>query len=223
MQEQQQQKFKHKKVRNGLIAETSASFLSYPLSTIKTNRQIGRTINKRNPLKLYKGVGWCLTADSLAAVTFYTIFEGIPQLQGMNPFLRSFIAATLSSSIAHPFSTVRKNIQVGKPLKRLTLNNTFKGYKIHLMNTIPGVSTNFTIRHVAKPLVPPWCKPFVGVFSSTCSLILTHPLDTFATRVITNNKIPFKKCLNFKGFKERFSEKILTLGSKMVILDHLEK
>ena len=65
-------KFDSKKVRNGVIAETSSSLISYPLSTIKTNRQIGKTISTASPVKLYKGVGWSLTADSLAAVAFYT-------------------------------------------------------------------------------------------------------------------------------------------------------
>ena len=216
-------KFDSKKVRNGVIAEASSSLISYPLSTIKTNRQIGKTISTASPVKLYKGVGWSLTADSLAAVAFYTLFEGMPQLQDLNPFVRSFLAATVSTTVAHPFSTIRKNIQVGKTIKNVTLKTMTKGYKVHLMNTIPGVSTNFTIRHVVRPLVPPWGRPCVGIFSSACSLILTHPLDTFATRVITNNKISFRKCLNFSGFKERFTEKMITLGSKMVILDNLDK
>jgi len=215
--------FDSKKVRNGVIAETSASLISYPLNTIKTNRQIGKIISTTQPAKLYKGIGWCLTADSLAAVAFYSLFEGMPQLQGLNPFVRSVLAATVSTTVAHPFSTVRKNLQVGNTVKNVTLKTISRGYKTHLMNTIPGVSTNFTIRHVVRPLVPPWGRPCVGVFSSACSLMLTHPIDTFATRVITNNKVSFRKCLNFSGFKERFTEKILTLGSKMVILDVLDK
>jgi hypothetical protein len=212
------------KIKNGLIAETTSTLITYPLNTIKTNIQTGNVVKNEGIKGLYRGIKWGLPADALAAICFYGIFDALPQFQSIHPLFRSILAASIATTAGHPFTTIRKNIQVHrKPPKKMNIGRLYKGLKVSLCNTTPGVSINFTTKEFLKPIFPCWAKPFIGIISSTCSLIVTHPLDTFTTCLVTGKQKDILKCLNLNGFKSRFSEKICTLSSKMIILDSLNE
>jgi hypothetical protein len=88
-----------------------------------------------------------------------------------------------------------------------------------IINSVPGHATNFTLREFFKEKLPDQLKPIGGLLSTALSLVITHPLDTLSTRVITRTPLKGKNLLNYNGFGERFLEKNITIGSKMVLLD----
>jgi hypothetical protein len=60
-----------------------------------------------------------------------------------------------------------------------------------------------------------------GYLSSIISIISTHPLDTISTCVAT--RTPVQQVNVFNGFKERFFEKQLTIGCKMLFMEFLNQ
>jgi hypothetical protein len=106
--------------------------------------------------------------------------------------------------------------------KSIVLKNNYSGLHVAIFNGVPGITINYTIREkLLKKCENSKLKPLCGVLSSAISIVATHPLDTISTCIATRS--PFKWCYIFNGFKHRFIEKNLTIGSKMLLLGHLNK
>ena len=203
-------------VFNGISAELISAVLTYPLNTIKTNSQIGNII-KPSFKNLTRGIHWCLLTELANAVIFYTIFENTKNTKG--PLAASIIGSTAAICTSYPLNVRRKLAQVGKSI---VLKNNYSGIHIALFNGVPGVTINYTIREkLLKKCEDPRLKPLCGLLSGAISIVATHPLDTISTCIATRS--PFKWCYIFNGFKHRFIEKNLTIGSKMLLLGHLNK
>jgi hypothetical protein len=204
------------RVFNGISAELISAVLTYPLNTIKTNSQIGNII-KPGFKNLTKGIHWCLLTELANAVIFYTIFENTKNNKG--PLAASIMGSTVAICTSYPLNVRRKLAQVGKST---VLKNNYSGLHVAIFNGVPGVTINYTIREkLLKKCEDSKLKPFCGVLSSAISIVATHPLDTISTCIATRS--PFKWCYIFNGFKHRFIEKNLTIGSKMLLLGHLNK
>jgi hypothetical protein len=208
--------FNSKQVLNGIISELISATLTYPLNTLKINTQVGRNVIIGK--NLISGIKWCLLTEAISAVFFYSIFSGITKLLSINPLIRSSVGSTIAILNSYPYNVRRKLEQVGK---KITVTNKYKGLPIALINGVPGVAINFTIREHLKEKLPNDLKPLSGVISTMISIIATHPLDTLSTCVATRSPIRLVDCLKYSGFKERFIEKNITIGSKMIILELL--
>ena len=204
------------RVFNGISAELISAVLTYPLNTIKTNSQIGNII-KPGFKNLTRGIHWCLLTELANAVIFYTIFENTKNTKG--PLAASIMGSTVAICTSYPLNVRRKLAQVGKSI---VLKNNYSGLHVALFNGVPGVTINYTVREkLLKKCEDSKLKPLCGVLSSAISIVATHPLDTISTCIATRS--PFKWCYIFNGFKHRFIEKNLTIGSKMLLLGHLNK
>ena len=158
-----------------------------------------------------------MITEIISSIFFYSIFNGFTKLQILHPIVRSSIGSTLAIINSYPYNVRRKLLQVGKSINNI--NN--KGLPISLLNSVPGVTINFTIREHLKEKLPNDLKPLSGLLSTMLSIVATHPLDTLSTCVVTRTPIKLIDCLKYSGFKERFVEKNITIGSKMLILEIL--
>jgi hypothetical protein len=208
--------FDAKKVLNGIISELVSATLTYPLNTLKINSQIGKKIIFGK--NLINGIHWCLITEAINAVFFYSIFNGFTKLQTINPLLRSSMGSTIAILNSYPWNVRRKLSQVGK---QINIKNNYNGLEIALVNGVPGVAINFTMREHLKEKLPNELKPLSGIISTMISIIATHPLDTLSTCVATRTPIKLVDCMKYSGFKERFIEKNITIGTKMIILELL--
>lgn len=209
--------FNSKQVLNGIISELISATLTYPLNTLKINTQVGRNVIIGK--NLISGIKWCLLTEAINAVFFYSIFNGFTKLQSINPLIRSSVGSTVAILNSYPYNVRRKLEQVGK---KITVTNKYKGLPIALVNGVPGVAINFTVREHLKEKLPNDLKPLSGILSTMISIIATHPLDTLSTCVATRTPIRLVDCMKYSGFKERFIEKNITIGTKMVILELLQ-
>jgi hypothetical protein len=206
-----------KEVFNGVSAELLAAIIMYPLNTLKTNSQIGKTIIKPNIKNLSRGIGWCIITELINAVVFYSIFENIKQKKGA--LFGSILGSSAAISLSYPLNVRRKLLQVGKPIQ---IKNNYKGFFVGLFNGVPGTSINFTLReNFIEKCENKKLKPLCGLISTAISVVVTHPLDTISTCIATRS--PFKMNYILNGFKERFFEKNLTIGTKMLVLGYLNK
>jgi hypothetical protein len=219
-----------KKILGGVSAELISSSITYPLNTLKINSQIGKKIsiipngsrntwNSMNTWKksriLTRGFGWSVLTEIINGLIFYSIFENFKKEHGA--LKTSILGSTAAICCSHPFNSKRKILQVGKQVRNT--RNLYNGLGIALINSVPGHSINFTLREFFKEKLPDQLKPIGGLLSTAISLVITHPLDTLSTRVITRSPLKGINLLNYNGFGERFLEKNITIGSKMVLLD----
>lgn len=191
---------------NGVCSEIISATITYPLNTIKTNSQIGKII-KPTIRNLYKGYKWCLITELTSAFIFYSIFENLKKNRGA--LHGSILASGAAISVSHPLNTRRKLMQIGKQG-----NFTYKGVGVGLFNGVPGNAINFTLKEIFSEKYN--SHPLCGIVSSAISIFITHPLDTLSTCVSTG--CPYKNNTLFRGFRQRFLEKNLTIGSKMLLL-----
>ena len=204
------------KVINGISAELLSASITYPLNTIKTNFQVGKNI-KLNFKNLSKGFGWCIITELTSALIFYSIFEHLKYNHGS--VKASIIGSTISTFTSYPLNVRRKTSQIGKKIIYNSLTENYKGLKIGLINSIPGTVINFSLRDYFKEVLPEHLKPFGCLLSTAISLIATHPLDTLSTCVSTRTPIKLIDCINYRGFRERFFEKNINIGGKMLLLE----
>jgi len=224
---------KIKKVINGTIAEITAAFLSYPINTIKTNSQIGRSVSfsfpknkSRNNLiqsirPLFKGSHYSFFNEVINGIMFYSIYEKMNEHTD-NPFIRGSCGSIGAMLCSHPLYLRRKLAQVGKSARiGYKLVDNYKGIGMCMLNGIPASALNFGLKEkIAERLN---LGIFSGFLSTSITMILTHPLDTITTCIMTRNKIPYGSLLKFNGFSQRFFEKNLTLGTKLMLLDFLNE
>jgi len=213
-----------KKILGGVSAELICSSITYPLNTLKINSQIGKKISIipngfRNTCKnsriLTRGFGWSVLTEIINGLIFYSIFENFKKEHGA--LKTSILGSTAAICCSHPFNSKRKILQVGKQVRNT--RSLYNGLGIAVVNSVPGHSINFTLREFFKERLPDQLKPIGGLLSTAISLVITHPLDTLSTRVITRTSLKGINLLNYNGFGERFLEKNITIGSKMVLLD----
>jgi hypothetical protein len=200
---------KLKKVLNGTIAEISAATISYPLNTIKTNVQILNPV----PKNLFTGFKFCIANELINGLVFYTIFEALKD-KTENTFLKATCGSVGAMALSHPFYLRRKLAQTSQSLK---ITNNYKGFGICVVNSVPGAAFNFHLKETISKRTS--LGIFSGFLSTTITTLITHPLDTFALCILTRS--PFK--FNFNGLRQRLIEKNLTLGTKLMILDYLNK
>jgi hypothetical protein len=206
-----------KKILGGVSAELISNIITYPLNTMKINSQVGKNIKLtcKNSKILTRGFGWSILTEIINGLIFYSIFENFKKEHG--PLKTSILGSTAAICCSHPFNSKRKILQVGKQVRNT--RNLYNGLGISLVNSVPGHSINFTLREFFKEKLPERFKPIGGLLSTALSLVITHPLDTLSTRVITRSPLKGINLLNYNGFGERFLEKNITIGSKMVLLD----
>jgi hypothetical protein len=166
-------------VVHGITAELLACILTYPLSTIKTNAQIGKVFPNKVGLNLYRGLGWCILTELTNAVIFYSVFNS------NSPLKRSIIGSSAGICASYPMNVRRKLLQVGK---KAVIKNQYKGLSIALFNGVPGVSINFTLREKLNEKFPE-NKYINGLISTAISIISTHPLDTLSTCIATRSPV----------------------------------
>jgi hypothetical protein len=202
-----------KKVTNGLSAELICALLMYPISTLKTNAQIGRKV----PLSmgnLFRGVQYCIVNEIINGILFYSIYN---YLENKPQSVRSACGSLVAISGSYPFYLRRKLSQVRKTTKCIT--NNYRGFINSLITVIPTVALNFTLKeHLDEKL-----GMFAGYGSTILSVALTYPLDTIATCVMTKTPIRIKDALKFNGFGHKILERGLTVGTKLGLLDYFNK
>lgn len=202
-----------RKVKNGICAEVFSALLMYPLNTIKTNAQIGTKI----PLSignLFKGVHYCIINEIINGIFFYSIYH---YLEKRPQSVRSACGSMVAMCASHPVYMRRKLAQVGKETKNILHN--YRGLSNSLMTVIPTVALNFTLKeHLTEHL-----GIFSGYGSTILSLALTYPFDTIATCVVTKTPFRLKDAFKFNGFGHRLIERALTVGTKLTLLDYLDK
>jgi len=217
------------KVFNGIIAEITSAFVSYPLNTIKTNSQIGNrvTFNVRNSLSikkiqpLFSGFKYSFVNELINGIVFYSIYEKMKE-KSDNPIVRSSVGSFGAMLCSHPLYLRRKLAQVDKsPHIGLGLKNNYKGIGICMVNGIPTSAINFGLKEIIAERLN--MGIFSGFLSTSITMILTHPLDTLATCILTKSKINYMTLFKFNGFSQRFLEKNLTLGTKLMLLDFLNE
>lgn len=206
-----------KKILGGVSAELISSSITYPLNTLKINSQVGKkiSITFKNSRILTRGIGWSVLTEIINGLIFYSIFENFKKEHGA--LKTSVVGSTAAICCSHPFNSRRKILQVGKQVR--STQNLYNGLGIALINSVPGHATNFTLREFFKEKLPDRLKPIGGLLSTALSLVITHPLDTLSTRVITRTPLRGINLLNYNGFGERFLEKNITIGSKMMLLE----
>jgi hypothetical protein len=230
-----------KKIINGTISEITSAFLSYPINTIKTNSQIGRNIsfnfNNNNKINgnlvlknnnliqnikpLFKGAHYSFFNEVINGIVFYSIYEKMKEKTD-NHFIQASCGSIGAMLCSHPLYLRRKLSQVGKSAKiGLKINDNYKGIGMCMLNGIPTSAINFGLKEkIAEKLN---LGIFSGFLSTSITMILTHPLDTITTCIMTKNKIPYGTLLKFNAFSQRFLEKNLTLGTKLMLLDFLNE
>jgi hypothetical protein len=193
-------------IKNGVIAELTSTLLTYPLNTIKTNRQLNKI-----PGNLFKGIGYCIAAETINAIFFYGIYNWLKQTNN-NTFV-SGTAATLSGmGVSYPLFLNKKLAQVNKPI-----NWSYRGFGACAFNMVPNVCINFALReHFNKRGI----GLASGFLSTTITAILTNPIDTIATKIMTKEAIKFNKMLLLNGLSQRIVEKNITTGTKMFLFDY---
>jgi len=192
------------KVQNGIIAELSSSILTYPLNTIKTNRQVNRI-----PVSLFKGIQYCILGEFINAFFFYNIYNKLKQKN--NPLLSSGIASISGIALSYPFFLNKKLAQINKPTQL-----SYKGVVACAFNMIPNVCINFALREKINIGIAS------GFLTTSITAVVTNPLDILSTKIMTRTPIKFDKNILFTGLYQRILEKNLTTGSKMVLLDYLK-
>ena len=222
-------------ILKGTAAEIISAVVSYPLSTLKTNKQVGNQISKQvsnqisnqigkqvgkqnilKPLlslgKYYKGLHYCILNEILNGIFFYSTYS----LVNSNTLIKTACATVVSKSVSHPVFLRRKLVQVGLNDTIKGFKNNYKGFGISLINSIPVNVINFGLKDYI--ILPDKLKTFSGLLSTFLAIIITHPLDTFGTSIMCSNKL---NCNLFSGFTERLVERTLTVGSKMMLIDNL--
>ena len=206
-----------KKIINGGAAEVISAVVSYPINTLKTNAQIGKRISFRNPGILFKGVQYSIFNEIINGIVFYSVFD---YLENKGPFIQGACSSIAAMSCSHPVYLRRKLSQIGKkPV--IPFKNNYDGFGSALLNCVPTVALNFTLKEqIANRLN---LGIMSGYLSTALSMAITHPLDTYTTCMITKNPIKIMDTLKFNGFKHRFFEKGLTVGTKLMLLDYFNK
>ena len=199
---------KFKKIIKGTAAEIISAVASYPLSTLKANKQTGIVFKGG----LYRGIKWCVLNELINGLFFYSTYH----FTNGNVLLKTGCATIVSKSISHPVFLRRKLIQVGLSATIKGTGN-YKGFGMSLINAVPVNIVNFGLKDRITETVPDNFKAFSGLLSTFLAIIITHPLDTLNTSVMC--KTPMVGL--FSGFKERVFERTVTIGSKMVLLDVL--
>ena len=129
-----------------------------------------------------------------------------------------FIGNTSAANVYTANST-SGNYTIVKNIITNTIHDNYKGVYVSLFNSVPGVTINYSTREILSRNVPDNLKIFISLFSTALSIALTHPLDTLSTCITTRTPINIHQIIKYKGFSERFFEKNLTIGSKMILLD----
>ena len=215
--------FNIKKVIHGVCAEIISGSLTFPLNTLKTNLQIGNIVCSKS-INVFRGYKWFFLSETVNAVIFYSLFEGYNYFKNINPLARGIVSSGLSICCSYPFNMRRKISQIGKDITiGNTLQHNYNGLHISLFNSVPGVTVNYSTREILSRSVPENYKIAVSLFSTALSIALTHPLDTLSTCISTRTPINIYDVLKYRGFRQRFFEKNLTIGSKMLLLDIFDK
>jgi hypothetical protein len=204
-----------KKIINGSSAEIISAVVSYPINTLKTNAQIGIKITYRTPSLLFKGVKYSILNEIINGIVFYSVFD---TLNKKGPFIQGACSTIGAMCFSHPVYLRRKLAQVGKST---LISNNYDGFGIALLNCVPTVALNFTLKEqIANRLN---LGIMSGYLSTALAMVLTHPLDTYTTCMIIKTPVSIIDTLKFKGFGHRFFEKGLTIGTKMMLLDYFNK
>lgn len=205
----------NKKILAGTSAEIISATLTYPLNTLKTNAQVG--IILKGGVSLFRGYKYCFVNELINGILFHTTYNTFSYL---HPIVRAGLGAGICTFGSYPFYVRRKLAQVGKKMNQpYKMSSNYKGIKLSLLNTIPTSALNYTLKgyiHNNTSL-----GVFSGLLSTTVAIILSHPLDTLTTNIVTGNKIKFIECLMYKGFSQRFFERNLTISIKMFLIDYL--
>ena len=206
-----------KKVINGMGSEIISAAISYPINTLKVNAQIGRKVSFRNPGILFKGLQYSVVNEIINGIVFYSVFD---YLENKGPFIQGACSSIAAMTCSHPVYLRRKLAQIGKNTV-IPFKNNYNGFGSALLNCVPTVALNFTLKEqIANRLN---LGIMSGYLSTALSRAITHPLDTYTTCMITKTPIKIMDALKFKGFKHRFFEKGLTVGTKMMLLDYFNK
>ena len=216
-----------KKVLNGMMAEISSAFISYPLNTIKTNSQIGNRVsftvskNINNIKPLFKGFKYSFFNEVINGFVFYSIFEKM-KLKTDNPIIRSSCGSIAAMLCSHPLYLRRKLAQVNKDTNiGFKLKNNYKGIGICMINGVPTAAINLGLKELIAQKLN--LGIFSGFLSTSITMILSHPLDTLTTCILTKSNIKYANLFRFNGFSQRLLEKNLTLGTKLMLLDYLNE
>lgn len=201
-----------KKVVNGIGAEVISSTLTYPINTIRTYAQLGKKINI-TPSVLFKGMHYSIINEIINGILFYATFH---YLEKYGPIIQSSVGSLVAMTGSHPVYQRRKLAQIGKAVK---ITNNYSGFGNALVNNIPSVALNFALKEQFKPRL----GIYAGYLSTCLSMAITHPLDTITAHVLTKTPFKLSDSLKFHGFKQRFVEKGLTIGSKMMLLDYFNE
>ena len=201
-----------KKVVNGIGAEVISATITYPINTIRTYAQLGKKVHI-TPAVLFKGIQYSILNEIINGILFYSAFHF---LEKYGPVVQSSIGSLAAMSGSHPVYLRRKLSQIGK---KVNVTNNYNGFGNALMNNIPSVALNFALKEAFRPKM----GMAAGYVSTCLSMAITHPLDTITAHVMTKTPLRLSDCLKFHGFKHRFVEKGLTVGSKMMLLDYFNE
>ena len=194
-----------RKVVNGIIAELLVATVCYPLNTWKVRRQIGLRLTRDG---IFKGFKWCLLNEFVDSLVFFSVAESSKSFS---------LASICSNTVSYPLYVRTKLLQSGK----VGNGGFYHGFGLSLLNSVPGTTLNYTIKNKISKHVPDKYNWMSGYLGTGISLILTHPLSTLSTLVITRHKVNPIKLLKYDGFGFRALEQTISVGSKMLVMDFL--
>jgi len=198
------------KIVNGIVAELIVSLVLFPLNTWKVHRQIGKKIKIGN---VYNGIKWCLANELLDAAVFFSVRE-----KTGNVGMASFV----SNVVSYPVYLRTKLRQSGKPL-----NGNFTGFPESTMVSLPTTVLVYHLQKCINEKAPSLANGTSGFLASVGALFITHPLSTLSILRQTGSPLTKTVVCNmtslYSGLGVRLLEQSLAIGSKLLIMDKLNK
>jgi hypothetical protein len=195
-----------KKVINGVVAELVIATVCYPLNTWKVRRQVNLPTFGR--IGLFKGFKWCMLNEFVDSLVFFSVAETTKSFS---------LASVCSNTVSYPLYRNTKLLQTGKILN----GSNYHGFGLSIINSVPGTTLNYTIKNAITRSISPKYNWLSGYLGTGISLLLTHPLSTLSTKVITQHRVNPIELLKYRGFGLRALEQTVSVGSKMLLMDFL--
>jgi solute carrier family 25 (mitochondrial carnitine/acylcarnitine transporter), member 20/29 len=163
----------------GNLVGLSQVLVGHPLDTIKTFYQIGTTIGKITPKKLYRGVTFptisSVITNGLMFQTNKSIYES-----SNNYFVSGALTGIITSPIINIFEVYKIKTQLGYPIKNI-FKLSYSGISATIFRESLGMSIYFGGYHY---LINKEISPFLsGGIVGSLSWLFTYPIDVIKTRL----------------------------------------
>ena len=145
---------KYTKNELGLALWTTSitTILMNPIFYIRTMRRISNMriiniISNCSIRDLYRGGLISITGGTFKNAIFFTIYNRLMNNKSISWSVPiSALSSMIASSITYPYETIRTRIRIDK----LSFNNLYSGFGVHIIRTIPKTALLFTMYEISK-------------------------------------------------------------------------